>query len=279
MQLLAEVSKQILIRNFPDFNSTNLMRMHRKYCSEASKKSLYSDILGFLENPYLSIPTGAYNKELVDTAERLTIADKFATTQDYRRQQHNLTATLYNAMMVAKGKSLYPLDTLIKVADIKGYGIYEYPTLDPIDCLLDKFLGDQDSLHRTPSQHSNEVQGAPACVGVSPYFADEFIAFISNTHPYNNTRFYHLSEIFEALSNGCPVPIYVNDAVYFSVPGLEGGHYVLLVGFKGDNAVTVNTFFSDGHLYSFINYCPSNCLLDAMAVDSDRVCAWNINAR
>ena len=119
-----------------------------------------------------------------------------------------------------------------------------------------------------------ELLGEPFGIGGANAYFDNLICYL---HPsikiYEDTRLKNVNDIFYNLEIGTPIPISVNNAIYYDDANKSGGHYVLLVGVNGDKFAIVD---SNERTLSFV---PIKQVFDAMVVSTDPCLIFAINAK
>ena len=119
-----------------------------------------------------------------------------------------------------------------------------------------------------------ELLGEPVGVGGANAYFDNLICYINpSVELYTATRLKNVKDIFSNLGIGTPIPISVNNAIYYDDANKSGGHYVLLVGVNGDKFAIVD---SNERTLSFV---PIKQVFEAMVVPTDPCLIFAINAK
>lgn len=119
-----------------------------------------------------------------------------------------------------------------------------------------------------------ELLGEPVGVGGANAYFDNLICYINpSVELYTNTRLKNVKDIFSNLGIGTPIPISVNNAIYYDDANKSGGHYVLLVGVNGNKFAIVD---SNERTLSFV---PIKQVFEAMVVPTDPCLIFAINAK
>lgn len=118
-----------------------------------------------------------------------------------------------------------------------------------------------------------ELLGEPVGIGGANAYFDNLICYL---HPsimiYADTRLKNVDDIFYNLEIGTPIPISVNNAIYYGDANKSGGHYVLLVGVNGNKFAIVD---SNQRTLSFV---PIKQVFEAMVVPTDPCLIFAIDA-
>ena len=119
-----------------------------------------------------------------------------------------------------------------------------------------------------------ELLGEPVGIGGANAYFDNLICYINpSIRIYKDTRLNNVDDIFYNLEFCTPIPISVNNAIYYDDANKSGGHYVLLVGVNGDKFAIVD---SNERTLSFV---PIKQVFDAMVVSTDPCLIFAINAK
>ena len=119
-----------------------------------------------------------------------------------------------------------------------------------------------------------ELLGEPVGIGGANSYFDNLICYINpSVKLYTDTRLKTVKDIFSNLGIGTPIPISVNNAIYYDDANKSGGHYVLLVGVNGDKFAIVD---SNERTLSFV---PIKQVFEAMVVPTDPCLIFAINAK
>lgn len=119
-----------------------------------------------------------------------------------------------------------------------------------------------------------ELLGEPVGIGGANAYFDNLICYINpSVKLYTDTRLKTVKDIFSNLGIGTPIPISVNNAIYYDDANKSGGHYVLLVGVNGDKFAIVD---SNERTLSFV---PIKQVFEAMVVPTDPCLIFAINAK
>ena len=174
------------------------------------------------------------------------------------------------------------------VASITSNGYRSwYFTGDKSHCVHTKASAKDFTLDELKSKYSNwyemqscsslneafELLGEPVGVGgVNAYF-DNLICYINPCiELYEDTRLKNVTNIFYNLEIGAPIPISVNNAIYYGNSAKSGGHYVLLVGVNGDKFAIVDSNKRD------LSFVPIKQVFEAMIVSTDPCLIFAIDA-
>ena len=118
-----------------------------------------------------------------------------------------------------------------------------------------------------------ELLGEPVGIGGANAYFDNLICYINpSIRIYKDTRLNNVDDIFYNLGIGTPIPISVNNAIYYNAATKSGGHYVLLVGVNGDKFAIVD---SNKRTLSFV---PIKQVFEAMVVPTDPCLIFAIDA-
>ena len=119
-----------------------------------------------------------------------------------------------------------------------------------------------------------ELLGEPVGIGGANSYFDNLICYINpSVKLYTDTRLKTVKDIFSNLGIGTPIPISVNNAIYYDDANKSGGHYVLLVGVNGEKFAIVD---SNERTLSFV---PIKQVFEAMVVPTDPCLIFAINAK
>ena len=119
-----------------------------------------------------------------------------------------------------------------------------------------------------------ELLGEPVGIGGANAYFDNLICYINpSVKLYTDTRLKTVKDIFSNLGIGTPIPISVNNAIYYNDATKSGGHYVLLVGVNGDKFAIVD---SNKRTLSFVSI---KQVFEAMVVPTDPCLIFAINAK
>lgn len=118
-----------------------------------------------------------------------------------------------------------------------------------------------------------ELLGEPVGIGGANAYFDNLICYIDpSIRLYKDTRLKDVDDIFYNLEIGAPIPISVNNAIYYGNSAKSGGHYVLLVGVNGDKFAIVDS--NKRHL----SFVPIKQVFEAMVVPTDPCLIFAIDA-
>lgn len=174
------------------------------------------------------------------------------------------------------------MEELISEIETKGYRIWKLSKTQKSLCIPKVELGEIKK--QFPSDHiiqecesMEEVYytcGYPIGIGGSMYFIDNLITTLNGRS--TETRIKSIEKILSNLEAGIPVPIRVENNVYYGENSQKtGGHYVTLYGIQQGLAFVVDSSAKES---CGIKVIKASTLLDAMVVNRDQVCAWDISS-
>lgn len=175
-----------------------------------------------------------------------------------------------------KGYRMWKLEKIPKALNISN------PT---VESLKEIFHDNEDICACNTLEEIYSVAGHPVGIGGSAFFLDYLIAqpfehaetgdsFHMPVLIGSQTRTLSIDQIVTNIASGYPVPIRVNNSIYWDDPFMRDGHYVVLFGFENDEAIVVDSSF---------NYCagvrkiPIIQLFRAILADDNLIGAWNCN--
>ena len=139
----------------------------------------------------------------------------------------------------------FPMLDLIKLIEEKGYRICELSACKPIG------------------------------ICGSSYFLDNLLKeiFVYDIDIYNNTRIHSFEQLISNLKEGFPIPMRVENSIYYNDPQKIGGHYVVLYGFHDGLAYVADSSCPNGFYL-----LPSGRLVKSMIGEANYIpTAWNLN--
>lgn len=184
---------------------------------------------------------------------------------------------LYLANMIDEETSVPAIQ---KTVESKGYRMWRFSdreeALNWPEVTLDKIKAKYSEMECvqkcTSVEDAETILGKPRGIGGSMYFLDEVIAIAFKMKAYDDTRIWTTLRLIDNLQMGIPVPIRVNNRIYWNTEDMEGGHYTILVGFDKDgNAVLVDSHSEEG-----IYKCPYDRFFKAVVQDPGLMSAWNL---
>ena len=114
--------------------------------------------------------------------------------------------------------------------------------------------------------------GKPVGIGGHMFFLDELIALIGKdgTAPYRATRLESFWQIVNNIKYEIPVPMRVNNSIFYGDYSLTGGSYVICVGFENGNAIVI-----DANYKHFLRTIPVVTLYHSIVADNGLTCVWD----
>ena len=193
------------------------------------------------------------------------------------RRSGCLVFTAYN-MLYVLGKRDYSVAEIREAVVKGGYRMWKFENRKPVFgwptitlCKAKKAFSSEAQLQECTSlEEAYQIIGRPLGIGGSMYFLDQLIADTVGKEPYKSTRVWTVGQLLDNLKKGYPVPVRVGNATYRDDPSLNGGHYVVLIGFENGNAVLVDSDEPTG-----IFKCPWERFFSAMIQDLGLISAWD----
>lgn len=177
------------------------------------------------------------------------------------------------------------MDSIIKEIVNKHYRLWKLENLDKVlvfpkasvEGIKSAFPNNERIQSCNSLDKIYSITGQPVGIGGSMYFMDNLICSICEQNnipitPYKDTRIREVDHIIDSLDSQCPVPLRVENSVYYDDPHYQGGHFVTLYGLDRGNAIVVD---SNINSHAGINKLPVSQLFDAMIANPDLVCAWD----
>ena len=177
------------------------------------------------------------------------------------------------------------MDSIIKEIVNKHYRLWKLENLDKVlvfpkasvDGIKLAFPNNERIQTCNSLDEIYSITGEPVGIGGSMYFMDNLICSICEQNnmpitPYKDTRIREVDHIIDCLESQCPVPLRVENSVYYDDPHYRGGHFVTLYGIDRGKAIVVD---SNINSHAGINTLPISQLFDAMIANPDLVCAWD----
>ena len=169
---------------------------------------------------------------------------------------------------------------LTRLAVQKGYRPWKYENL-PNALFLPKIkliavkeaLANCAEIQNCKSTKEFEkILGKPVGIGGHMFFIDELIALIGRepTSPYRSTRLESFWQIANNIKYEIPVPMRVNNSIFYGDYSRTGGSYVICVGFENGNAIVV-----DANSKRFLRTIPVVTLYHSIVADHGLTCVWD----
>ena len=262
----------------------------RKQIYSESARDLRTSILSMLGRENLKDFLSNGNYPLLDV---IKTRNQFALANDPRWKDKSFGAVglmgqagclvyatynmLYLANMIDEETSVPAIQ---KTVESKGYRMWRFSdreeALNWPEVTLDKIKAKYSEMECvqkcTSVEDAETILGKPRVIGGSMYFLDEVIAIAFKMKAYDDTRIWTTLRLIDNLQMGIPVPIRVNNRIYWNTEDMEGGHYTILVGFDQDgNAVLVDSHYEEG-----IYKCPYDRFFKAVVQDPGHISAWNL---
>lgn len=151
-----------------------------------------------------------------------------------------------------------------------SFGNYPKVTLNWPDCrnlnrIKEQFL---DLCHVTDIEEALRILGPIHGIGGHAYAIDEFIAAYTGQKAYEDTKVYSWEQVVANLENKCSVPIRFDRRLLTQQTPSEG-HYGVLIGLRGHNAVIIDSSAPGGILEVPIEKFIVSVISDGRAT------AWN----
>ena len=262
----------------------------RKQIYSESARDLRTSILSMLGRENLKDFLSNGNYPLLDV---IKTRNQFALANDPRWKDKRFGAVglmgqagclvyatynmLYLANMIDEETSVPAIQ---KTVESKGYRMWRFSdreeALNWPEVTLDKIKAKYSEMECvqkcTSVEDAETILGKPRGIGGSMYFLDEVIAIAFKMKAYDDTRIWTTLRLIDNLQMGIPVPIRVNNRIYWNTEDMKGGHYTILVGFDQDgNAVLVDSHYEEG-----IYKCPYDRFFKAVVQDPGHISAWNL---
>lgn len=106
------------------------------------------------------------------------------------------------------------------------------------------------------------------------FFLDELIALIGKdgTAPYRDTRLDTFKQIANNIKYEIPVPMRVNNSIFYNDASRTGGSYVICVGFENGNAIVI-----DANSKEFLRTVPVDTLYHSIIANHGLTCVWDVS--
>lgn len=271
----------------------------RSYSEHQARKQIYAESGKDLRTSILSMLGRNDFKDMLINGDYPLLEEvikekhEFALAQDPRWKDKRFGAvglmgqagclvyTTYNMLYLTnKLEEQTTVHAIQKTVESKGYRMWRFSdreeALNWPEVTLDKIKAKYSEMECvqkcTSVKDAETILGKPRGIGGSMYFLDEVIAIAFEMKAYADTRIWTTLELMDNLKMGIPVPIRVNNRLYWNAEDMEGGHYTILVGFDQDgNAVLV-----DSHTEEGIYKCPYDRFFKAVVQDPGFMSAWNL---
>ena len=224
-----------------------------------SSKGLRFSIKNFLNNSYQeSFLSEGDISGLLITSASYALDNKYVSEKDYSDSSKSL---LVSQSQACTSNMLFALYNSLVL-------LYENPSISFTE------LASLISNYNNNVEFENIVQSRnmmkPNC------FVDEFLVKYHKkpfVFPFWSTRYDSIYSILRSLGRNHPVLVRVNGKICFNDDSKRDEHYVVLVGFRYGNALTI-----DSSVDGFIHSCPIGTFLYSMASDQlSAACAWDLS--
>jgi len=278
------------LKNVRECNRRPSEHQERKEIYSQSGKNLRTSILSQLEKKEFKDLLNSGNYPLLEVIKE---KQEYALAQDPRWKDKRFGAvglmgqagclvyTTYNMLYLTnKLDENTSVPAIQEIVENKGYRMWHFShrkeALNWPEVTLTNIKAQYPEIEEvqkcTSIEDAEKVLGKPCGIGGSMYFLDEVIALVWRMSPYVDTRIWTCFGLLDNLHDGIPVPIRVNNRIYWNDEAKQEGHYTILVGFDKDgNAVLV-----DSHTEKGIYKCPYDRFFRAVVADPDLISAWNL---
>lgn len=284
----------INLTNFPKYSVSTSEHLKRKEVWKQSGKNLKSSIEDFLNSPDCKIAINRNSTLGILKSQRFSHEFLYAHDEQFKNMPFGATNTVEKAGCLAFSsyhllKFFYykvSFEDVVKSIVSNGFRSWRF-TKDPFKKTLTvpsvsslsfkdilELYRNYDKVQRCLNiNEALSVLGEPIGIGGTLAYFDALVTYLNpSVDLYSSqTRLQNIEDIFINLHKGCPIPIRVDNGIFYDKSSKAGGHYVLWLGIKDAKAIIID---SEHQGFSEI---PIKRVLQSMITTSDPCLVAAIN--